>query len=168
MTRRRFQRGLSLVELLAGLAIAAAVMAPLAQMQSTAASAAAIVRTQLEVEREADFALERIVARVRSTTPAPLAANANEASSGNWFGGVTFVRVGGQLLERSGGVDQVLAESVTDFRIVALTSVGAQPLVQVSLTLAHARSASTEQAAALVAAGASTTARATVRMGSAL
>ncbi|HEX9174015.1 MAG TPA: prepilin-type N-terminal cleavage/methylation domain-containing protein [Telluria sp.] len=168
MKRPWLQRGLSLVELLAGLAIAAAVMAPLVQMQSTAASAAVIVRTQLEAEREADFALERIVARVRSTAPAALAANASEASSGNWFGSVTFLRVGEQLLERSGGVDQVLAESVTDFRIVALASVGAQPLVQVSLTLAHARSASNEQALALAAAGASTTAQATVRMGSAL
>jgi prepilin-type N-terminal cleavage/methylation domain-containing protein len=161
------QRGLSLVELLIALAITAAIMFPLVQMQATAASATAIIRTQLEVQREADFALERIVARVRATPPATLAPNASASSSGAWFGSVTFLRVGEQLVERSNGVDSVLAESVTNFRIVSPTGTGA-PLVQVSLTLAHARAATNAVASGLANAGATTTAEATVRMGSAL
>lgn len=162
MTHASSQRGLSLVELLLALAIAAAIMFPLVQMQATAASGGAIVRAQLEVEREADFALERIAARVRTTPPAPLAPNATE------FGGVSFLQVGQQLVERSNGVDRVLAESVTGFRIVSPANIGGQPLVQVSLTLARARSATAGEALALANAGATTTAEATVRMGSGL
>ncbi len=153
MKQRAFERGLSLIELLVALAITAALMLPLVQMQATAASSTAIIRTQLDVEREADFALERIAARVRSTPPALLAPNATDSTSGVWFGGVTFLRVGEQLIERSNGVDSVLADSVSDFRIVAPAGNGT-PLVRVSLTLAPA--------------GAATTAMATVRMGSGL
>jgi prepilin-type N-terminal cleavage/methylation domain-containing protein len=152
--RHQSQHGLSLVELLIALAITASVMFPLVQMQATAASGAAIVRSQLEVQREADFALERIAARVRMTPPAELAPNGTTDTSGNWFGTVTFLRAGTRLLERSNGVDHELAASVTDFRITSLQSAETRPLVLVSLTVANA--------------GKAVTAEATVRMGSAL
>ncbi|MGZ5202707.1 MAG: hypothetical protein ACXWC4_23335, partial [Telluria sp.] len=92
----------------------------------------------------------------RATPAVPLAANASTDTSGSWFGGVTFLRVGQQLIERSNGVDSVLADSVTAFSITAPTIADGPQLVQVSLTLAQAN------------AGATTTAAATVRMGSGL
>jgi hypothetical protein len=159
---------LSLVELLVALAISAALMLPLVQMQATAASGVAIVRTRLETEREADFALERIVARVRATPASPLTPNASADTSGSWFGGVSFLRIGQQLVERSNGVDSVLADSVTDFSITAPVTADGPQLVQVSLTLAQARSPSAAQAMSLASAGATVTADATVRMGSGL
>ena len=168
MKRPPSQRGLSLVEVLVALAISAAIMVPLVQMQATAAAATAIVRTRLDVEREADFALERIVARVRATPPALLTPNASDDTSGTWFAGVVFLRNGEQLVERSNGVDSVLAESVTNFRIISEAGEGTQPLIKISLTLAHARAASNAEASALATAGATTTADATVRMGSGL
>lgn len=154
MNRITSQRGLSLVELLLALAITVVILAPLVDMQRTAASAGAIVRDQMEVQREADFALDRIAARIRATAPAVLPSKASDDTSGNWFGTVTFQRKGEQLIERSGGTDRVLAEQVTGFSILAPATPGAQPVIQVILSLSRN--------------GATTKAEAMVRMGTAL
>ena len=57
--------GLSLTELLLGLAIGALVLAPLAPILQSAGASARVAEDQVALEREADFALERIAARIR-------------------------------------------------------------------------------------------------------
>lgn len=143
--------GVTLVELLVSLAVAAIVMAPLASMMSTRAAAQAVAADRVRVEREADFALERIAARVRASTPTLLAPQADSTTSGAWFSPYTFQLAGGKLTETANGTSRVLAENVTAFSITAPTVLVGQQLVQVSLTLVRG--------------DASTTHNATVRMG---
>jgi Tfp pilus assembly protein PilW len=148
---RRPARGTTLAELLVALAVAAIVLAPLARLMRTNAAASAVAADRVAVERDADFALERIAARVRATTPALLAPNADSSTSGSWFGAVTFQLSSGKLVETSGATSRTLADNVTAFSITPNTVLTGQQLVLASVTLARG--------------DASTTHSATVRMG---
>jgi Tfp pilus assembly protein PilW len=126
------QRGLSLFELLLGLAIAALVLAPLVPMLETASAAARIGGDQAALEQEADFALERIGARIRATPPSTLAGPTTD-----WLKPAVYVVADGTLVEQLGGTNYPLAASVTGFSLAAATNAGAQPLIRISLTLAR-------------------------------
>jgi hypothetical protein len=132
---KRLQRirehGLSLVELLLGLAIAALVLAPLVPMLATASSAARIGGDQLTVEREADFALERIAARIRASTTA---AQLTGSSCGD-LKSAAYDVIDGALIETLGKDKYVLAESVACITLTTLASSSERPLIQVSLNL---------------------------------
>lgn len=141
------QHGLSLVELLLGLAITALVLAPLVPMLETASAAARIGGEQAALEREADFAIERISDRIRATAP----STQLPADRTDWLKPAVYVRDGSTLFEQQKGVNYTLAESVTAFSLDAPASIGGAPVIQVSLTLARG--------------GFNTTASATVRMG---
>lgn len=135
---RARQAGLSLFELLLGLAICALVMAPLAGILNTSASAAAISGDRLALEREASFALERIAARVRATKPSVLAQYSDTSNSGGWFSPYSFVLEGSSLKEKSPSASRSLSDVVTAFSIVALpVAGGSSQLIQVTLTLAR-------------------------------
>lgn len=139
---RRREHGLSLIELLLGLAIAAMVLAPLVPMLATASNAARSGADQLGVEREADFALERIAARIRASS----AASQLTGSSCNGPKSAAYdVTAAGTLIETQGTNKYVLAESVTCVTLTSLASSSGQALVQVSLNLARndARTAAT-------------------------
>jgi hypothetical protein len=142
----RAARGISLVELLVSLAVAAIVLLPLAGLLRTNAAASGEAADRVAIERDADFALERIAARVRATTPALLSPLPDNTSSGTWFGSVTFQLGAGKLLETSGGGSRVLAEGVTIFSISAPTVNSGQQLVQVTLALARGDAAVTHYA----------------------
>lgn len=129
MSRRpALQRGLSLIELLLGLAIMAMIMAPLVPMLETASAAARIGGSQAALEQEADFALERIAARIRATDPVVLSG-----ASADWLTPAVYVVVDKTLFERQGGNNYPLAEGVSDFRLEAVA--GTLPLIRISLAL---------------------------------
>lgn len=145
-------RGLSLAELLVGLAIGALVLAPLPSLLQSAGASARVAADQVALEREADFALERIAARIRDTAPA---AGLTDKPSSEWFKPAVYSVTDGVLVEQQGTERYVLAESVSGFSLSASSSEAGQPLIKVSLGLAREG-------------GASTTAVTTVRLGSAL
>jgi len=141
------QSGVSLLELLLGLAITALVLGPLVPMLQTATAATRIGGGQAALEREADFAVERISDRIRATTPSTqLPANRDD-----WLKSAIFLRIDNTLYEQQAGINYALAESVTSFDLVAPVSIGGPPAIQVSLTLERD--------------GLTATAGATVRMG---
>ena len=154
---RAREQGLSLIELLLALAISALVMAPLLPMLQTASGAARIAGDRVALEREADFALERIAARIRVTQSAPRLL---EKNSSEWLKPAVYTLGDGRLVEELGGKSHILAESVKDFSLDARSVDSMHPLVIVSLSL--------ERRDAAGAITAATTASATVRMGSAL
>jgi prepilin-type N-terminal cleavage/methylation domain-containing protein len=141
------QHGVTLIELLLGLAITALVLAPLAPMFATASNAARITADKGALEQDASFALARISARIRATAPSTqLPANQDD-----WLKPSVYVFANGILAEQLGGASYTLAESVTAFTLSAPESTDGQALIRVSLSLARG--------------GAATTASATVRMG---
>ena len=144
--------GLSLTELLLGLAIGALLLAPLPSLLQSAGASARVAADQVALEREADFALERIAARIRATAPA---AGRTDKPSSEWFKPVVYSVAEGVLVEQEGKDSYVLAESVTGFAMSVSSSEAGLPLIKVSLGLAREG-------------GASTTAVAAVRLGSAL
>jgi type II secretory pathway pseudopilin PulG len=131
------ERGLSLVELLLGLAITALIMAPLVPMVQTASAAARATGDQAALERDADFALERIARAIRTTDPA--------------FDSSLYAVSNGTLVEQRNGVGYVLAESVTGFGLDSHIVAAGQSVVVVTLNLARGN--------------ATTAATATVRLG---
>jgi Tfp pilus assembly protein FimT len=143
-----WQAGISLIELLLGLAITALVMAPLTPMLQTAFAATRIAGNQVALEREADFALERIAARIRATVPTKALI---DKPSDEWLKPAVYSLSNGTLIERQGTQTYILAESVSAFSLSASAVNSDQPLVTVSLTLDQNN--------------ASTTAQASVRMG---
>jgi prepilin-type N-terminal cleavage/methylation domain-containing protein len=145
------QHGLSLIELMVGLAITALVLAPLVPMLQTASAAARIGGDQLALEQEANFAIARISARIRASAPSQLTGLTSD-----WLKPAVYsLDSNGTLTEQQGKDTYVVAESVTAFSLSAPASADGQPLVQVSLTLERKDAGS----------NASTSASATVRMG---
>ena len=146
------QHGITLVELLLGLAITALIMGPLVPMLQTASAAARMSGDRAALERDADFALERIATRIRITAPSK--AELDKPNS-EWLKPAVYSVNGGVLIEQQGSASYTLAESVTAFSLTASATDSQHPLVTVSLSLG------------LPNGGASTSASATVRMGSA-
>jgi len=114
------QSGFSLVELLLALAITATVMVPLLGLLRTTAATASHVNPRFALERDADFAVQRIAAQLRKGTPI-----ANYSVNG------------GKLIETNDTAASTLAESVTAFTATMPVNAVGQQLVQVSLTLAR-------------------------------
>jgi type II secretory pathway component PulJ len=123
------QSGISLIELLLALAITAMVMVPLLGLVRTTAATSSHVGPRFELERQADFAVQRIAAQVRGGAPI-----ANYSVSG------------GKLIETKGTVVSTLADSVTAFTPNMPVNAVGQQLVQVSLTLARDGASATAMA----------------------
>lgn len=147
------QDGIGLVELLLGLAITALIMGALVPMLQSASAAARVSGDQATLEREAGFALDRIAARIRVTAPSQALL---DKPSDEWLLPAVYSVSNGVLVERQGTATHILAESVTAFSLTVSAAASPQPLITVSLGLG------------LPNGGASTSASATVRMGSAL
>jgi Tfp pilus assembly protein FimT len=143
------QSGISLVELLLGLAITALVMAPLVPMLQTASAAASVTGNQAALEQEANFALERIAARIRVTVPT---SALKDKPNTEWLKPAAMYSLSGStLVETLDKKTSVVAESVTAFDMTVAGAESAQPLLTVSLSLGNG--------------AASTSATAVVRMG---
>jgi Tfp pilus assembly protein PilW len=128
------QSGVSLVELLLALGITAMVMVPMLGLLRTTGATSSQVKPRFDLEREADFAVQRIAAQVRGGAPI-----ANYSLDGD------------KLIEKNGTVVSTLAESVTAFSQSTPAAAAGQQLVLVSLTLA--RDGASASAAATVRAG---------------
>jgi prepilin-type N-terminal cleavage/methylation domain-containing protein len=120
------QGGFSLVELLLALALTAAIMVPLVGLVSTTAAASSHTGPRFELERQADFAVQRIAAQLRSGAPT-----------------TNYTVSGGKLIETNGTVTSTLADSVTAFSQTMPVSAVGQQLVQVSLTLTRGGASAT-------------------------
>jgi prepilin-type N-terminal cleavage/methylation domain-containing protein len=144
-------RGLSLVELLVGLAIAALVLASLPPMLQAATSATRAEDKRAALEQEANFAIARIAARIRITPPSQIGANPDDWFKPAIYSHSVSTKV---LVEKQDKKSYVRAESVTAFSIDVPAATEDTTLVQVSLALERD--------------GDTANANATVRMGSAL
>jgi hypothetical protein len=109
-------------------------MLPLLPMLQTASAADSAVNDQATLERDADFALNRIAARIRITDPANLVAG---KATSEWLKPAIYSVSNGSLIEQVGGVNYVLADSVTAFSMEAPVITSKEPLVIVSLALAR-------------------------------
>jgi Tfp pilus assembly protein PilW len=128
------QSGVSLIELLLALGITAMVMVPMLELLRTTSATSSQVKPRVDLEREADFAVQRIAAQVRGGAPV-----SNYSLNGD------------KLVETNGTVVSTLAESVTAFSQSTPAAAAGQQLVLVSLTLA--RDGASASAAATVRAG---------------
>jgi hypothetical protein len=124
----------SLIELLLALGITAMVMVPMLELLRTTSATSSQVKPRFDLEREADFAVQRIAAQVRGGAPV-----SNYSLNGD------------KLVETNGTVVSTLAESVTAFSQSTPAAAAGQQLVLVSLTLA--RDGASASAAATVRAG---------------
>ena len=142
------QAGISLVELLLGLAITALVMAPLVPMLQTASAAASITGNQAALEQEAAFALERIAARIRTTKPT---AALKDKPNTEWLKPAAVYSLSGRtLIETVDKKTYVVAESVTAFNMTVAGAENTQPLLTVSLSLANEDNSVSTSATAVV------------------
>jgi len=130
----RRARGMSLVELLIALVLAALMLAPLAGLTADMAGTLAIAANRQALLHDAEFAVERMAYVIRNSPVGVLSQGADTTTSGSWFA-QTFKLDHGQLLQTS--PNGVLADNVTAFAIVAPQVQAGQQLVQISLTLAR-------------------------------
>jgi prepilin-type N-terminal cleavage/methylation domain-containing protein len=84
MVNRRPQRGLTLIELLFAMALAAFVVAGLNSVLTLGLQAQASGRQANELVYQARFALDRMAAKARSTAPRLVSA-APSGTTGDWF-----------------------------------------------------------------------------------
>lgn len=139
MSRRRAQAGFTLAELLGGLAIAAILVLPLADLLRTGADSARSARTALDLNGDARFALGRIVARaaeVEKEKAFPAGASVPAAS---WLAPVRYALAGTDLVETDPRASptriSTIATNVTAFRLTAPEVVDGRPLLGIELTL---------------------------------
>lgn len=137
MTTSYRQRGLTLVELLVSLAIAAAVMAPLAAMFQGASDSSVSTRAALDLNREARFALDRIS---RSAAAAPaVTVGVNVADANTWLQ-TTYALSGANLVETDPTVKPTrtatVASGVTAFKLSVPDIGDGQAIMKVDMTLA--------------------------------
>ena len=136
------ERGLSLVELLLGLAITALVLVPLVPMLGTASAAARIGADRVAVEQEADFALEYIGARIRAASD-PKEFTGSSCAPGKL---ADYDVINNELVKNPGKDQLVLAKAVTCITFSTISSSSGQKLIQVSLDLTQGAASTTATA----------------------
>lgn len=98
MNSMGFARGVTLVELLVGLAIAAIVLLPLTDMLRAGADSARFVRSGLDQNADARFAINRVAAQAASiTTPKPAPGDVAEPAA--WLAPMQYTLQNGALVE---------------------------------------------------------------------
>ena len=143
MMRAPFTRmhGLTLIEVLVGLALTTMLLVAMTSMLQVSTAAGAASSAQLELQEQAQFAVRRIARRIEQTPPAMLADKADAASSANWLAPALFdLRTGTApntlaLTETIGPASTILAEPVGAFAITAVPVVAGRSVVNVALTL---------------------------------
>lgn len=156
MIRPRAQGGLTLVELVLGLAVAAVLMIPLAGLFQSASGAGIATRAALDLNGDARFALDRIAQRAAAA--ASVSSGAPVADPNTWLAPLSYKLVGTDLVETDAtpktGRTGVIASNVGAFRLSAPEVGDGQAMLKIELTLA--------------AQGASVSASRTVRVGAPL
>lgn len=137
-------RGLTLVEVLGALAVAAVLMVPLAALLQDAAASSVAGRAALDLNADLRFALDHIAANVSTLTPTPLPpAGADVPPVSAWLSPLTYTLsatpTGTNLVETDTtpktGHTGVIASNVSAFSLSAPDMAAGQPLVRVDLTL---------------------------------
>lgn len=136
-TVARPQRGMTLVELLVGLAITALLMASMVKMLGSATAASSLSSQQLDLQARTQFALQRIALQIGKSNAAVLPDKADSKTSSPWplAAAYTWVPGTGILSEQIGATTQVVAEGVSNFSITSPSVSAGQTLIAVSLTL---------------------------------
>ena len=136
----RKQGGLTLIELLLSMAVAALIMVPLFNMLQTMTAASAVATRQAALQRDADDALSHIAARIMAAPVPPMWAGLDQrienAAVATTFGKVKFfLDASGKVVEAEGAEQRTLAESVASLEFSASHMLAGQPLVDVTLTM---------------------------------
>jgi len=142
MANLRFQRGLTLIELLIAMTLAVFILAALNSVATLGLNAQASGRQTNELVYQARFALDRMAAKARGTKP-KLLTTPSPGSTGDWFFSPTsntlYCLNGNQLIETvtycTAGA--VIANNVTAFsaQLPAGTGPLDDPVATLSLTL---------------------------------
>lgn len=133
--------GLSLIELLVGLALTAMLMVAMTSMLQVSSAAGAVSAAQLDLQEQARFAVRRIAQRIEQTAPAMLAPKAADDSSGDWLSPALYDLRGGALCETIGGVTSVLADNAASLSITSAPVGAGRSVVTVAFTLASGNAA---------------------------
>lgn len=129
------QGGYTLAELLVGLAIAALIVLPLADMLRSGADSARLVHARLDLNADADFALDRLAASAARTPAAP--------AQQDWLKALHFEECKDtrQLLENSSCSkpvrDGVVASHVDKIEVTAPADATGALTLRIALTLSH-------------------------------
>ncbi len=137
------QHGLTLVEVLLGLAITALLMASLVTMLKNASDASIASAEQLDLQTQAQFAVQRIAMQIQATPNVLLLQKSDDASSFPWLLPATYALQSGSVADTLaltetvvGAAPRVLAEPVSIFSITsAPVTTGQTTLILVSVTL---------------------------------
>ncbi|MEM8514864.1 prepilin-type N-terminal cleavage/methylation domain-containing protein [Massilia sp. MP_M2] len=141
MKALRPARGYTLLELLVGLAIAAIVMLPLTDMLRAGADNARFVRTELDRNADARFAIGRIAAQAtrNGPMPGPIPGPATAGNPAAWLAPLQYTLQNGVLLETDPDAkpvrQSVLATSVQSFALDIPDNGVGQPVLRIDLVL---------------------------------
>lgn len=133
--------GLTLVELLLGLALTALLLVAVNAMLQVSTAAGTVAARQLDLQEQAQFAVRRITAAIEHTPAAALSAKSDNASSGDWLAPTLFdLRAGTTagtlaLCETTGGITRILAEPATSLAVTAPPAGEGRTVVTVALAL---------------------------------
>lgn len=138
MIGRHAQAGFTLAELLGGLAIAAILVLPLADLLRTGADSARSVRTALDLNGDARFALDRIAARATEVGKELVFPAGSSVPPATWLASWSYALSGTNLVETHPKVapaGTIIAANVTAFRFTTPEVVDGLPLLGIELTL---------------------------------
>lgn len=134
---KRAQKGFTLAELLAALAVGAILLLPLAELLHVGTEAARNARTAPELDAEARFAFARIAARAAAATNA--ASAGAPADPAAWLAPLTYTVANQTLIETDTSAKpvrtSVIAANVTAFRMSVPEVVTGAQLLAIDLTL---------------------------------
>lgn len=140
------QCGLTLMELLIAMSIAALLAAPLGFAVLNALAAQSVAGDTNDVAQQARFALQRMEAAVRRTAPHTLAAKA-AGTSADWFAPVAFCLAANSSLIETTPADTtctsssapVIAAGVSVFSVQTFTAgAAASPVIEIQLSVTGA------------------------------
>lgn len=132
------QQGLSLVELLLGLAIGAVLMVPLAAMFQSASGSAVTTRAALDLNADARLVLDRIAQRAAALGSVSSGATVTDTSP--WLAPLGYKVVGTDLVETDAtppgaARTRIVASNVGSFQLSAPEVGDGQVLLKIDLTL---------------------------------
>ena len=155
MANLRFQRGLTLIELLIAMTLAVFILAALNSVATLGLNAQASGRQANELVYQARFALDRMAAKARSTKP-KLLTTPSAGTTGDWFSvpvppATMYCRNSGNQLVETTVTDTgctagaVIANNVTAFSAQLPAGAGPvdDPVATLSLTLQTASAPAT-------------------------
>jgi Tfp pilus assembly protein FimT len=134
-------QGMTLVELVLGMALTAMLLVAMTSMLQASSAAGAVSGAQLDLQEQAQFAVRRIASRIELTPASILPAKPDDSSSAGWLAPALYdLRPGTNpttlaLTETIGPVSTVLAEPVTTFSITSAPVSAGRSVVKVALTL---------------------------------